>query len=910
LKIKKLVINVSFIQKKSRIAMPNPCACTGNRGIAKGVKWLSYFVLGFQDIDKTKLMVVGGKGANLGELSKIEGIRVPDGFCISTETFKRIMGEASSINELLDQLSHLMVKDRDKISELSGEIRLRLEGTAIPQDIHEEITCCLSGLGEKNAYAVRSSATAEDLPTASFAGQQDTYLNIIGKEAILKHISKCWASLFTERAITYRLQNGFDHRKVHLSVVVQKMVFPQAAGILFTADPLTSNRKVLSIDASFGLGEALVSGLVNADSYKVRNGEVIDKKISTKKLAIYALQDGGTKEQEIEPERQNKQALTDEQILSLTRMGRKIEKHFACPQDIEWCLADDTFYIVQSRPITTLYPIPEVNDGENHVYVSVGHQQMMTDPMKPLGLSFFLLTTPAPMRKAGGRLFVDVTHMLASPDSRETILGTLGQSDPLIKDALMTILERRDFIKSSPDDKKEPSPSKSNEVVSPAGFRLQIENDPTIVSDLIKRSQTSIEELKLNIQRSSGMDLFDFILEDIQQLKNILFDPQSSAVIMAAMDACVWINEKMEKWLGEKNVADTLSQSVPNNITSEMGLALLDVADVIRPYPEVIDYLQHVKDDNFLEKIAKFDGGQVVQKAIYAYLNKYGMRCVGEIDITKTRWSERPITLVPMILSNIKNFEPKASHRKFEQGRRVALKKEQELLDGLKQLPDGEQKAKETKRMIDLIQNFIGFREYPKYGMINRYFVYKQALLKEAEQLVQAGVIHEKEDMYYLTFEELCEVVRTNKLDYQIISKGQDEYKLYEKLTPPRVITSDGETLSGEYKRENLPVEAIVGLAVSSGVIEGRARVILKLENTDLEDGDILVTSFTDPSWTPLFVSIKGLVTEVGGLMTHGAVIAREYGLPAVVGVENATKLINDGQRIRVNGTEGYIEIL
>ncbi|ODA40509.1 Phosphoenolpyruvate synthase [Desulfosporosinus sp. BG] len=263
-----------------------------------------------------------------------------------------------------------------------------------------------------------------------------------------------------------------------------------------------------------------------------------------------------------------------------------------------------------------------------------------------------------------------------------------------------------------------------------------------------------------------------------------------------------------------------------------------------------------------------------------------------------------------MILSNLKNQEPNAGKGKFEQGRRVALKKEQELLDRLQQLPDGEQKAKETKRMIDLIRNFIGYREYPKYGMVNRYFVYKQVLLKEAEQLVQVGVIHEKEDIYYLTFEELREVVRTNKLDYQIIFLRKDEYKLYEKLTPPRVITSDGEIITGEYKRENLPSDALVGLPVSSGVIEGRARVILNMEDADLEDGDILVTSFIDPSWTPLFVSIKGLVTEVGGLMTHGAVIAREYGLAAVVGVENATKLIKDGQRIRANGTEGYVEIL
>jgi len=866
---------------------------------------MSSLVLGFQEIEKTQLLLVGGKGLNLGELSKIQGIQVPEGFCITTVGYQKAIEQNETFQALLDQLTMLKIEDRDQIGEISKKIRQIIMEVKIPSDVAKAVADYLSQFGDEHAYAVRSSATAEDLPHASFAGQQDTYLNIIGKEAILQHIGKCWASLFTDRAVIYRLQNGFDHSQVYLSVIVQRMVFPKASGILFTADPITSNRKLLSIDAGFGLGEALVSGLVSADCYKVLEGEIVEKLIATKKLAIYGRKEGGTETKQLDPDQQKTQTLTDQQILQLSRIGRQIEAYFGSPQDIEWCLVDNIFYIVQSRPITTLYPIPETDDEENHVYISVGHQQMMTDPIKPLGLSFFLLTTPAPMRKAGGRLFVDVTHQLASPVSRNILLNAMGQHDPLMKDALMNIIERGDFIKSLPNDNKTPNPTKGN-----TDMLEQIENNPSIVSDLIKRSQTSIEELKHNIQTKIRTDLFDFILEDIQELKKILFDPQSSAVFMAAINASSWINEKMNEWLGEKNAADTLSQSVPNNITSEMGLALLDVADVIRPYPEVIDYLQHVKDDNFLDELVNFDGGQEARNAFNAFLNKYGMRCAGEIDITKTRWSEKPITLVSMILGNIKNFEPNARKRKFEQGRQEALKKEQELLDRLKQLPDGEQKAKETKRMISLIRNFIGYREYPKYGMINRYFVYKQPLLKEAEQLVQEGVIHEKEDIYYLNFEELREVVRTKILDYQIISKRKDEYKLYEKLTPPRVITSDGEIIAGEYKRENLPFEAIVGLPVSSGVIEGRARVILKMEDADLEDGDILVTSFTDPSWTPLFVSIKGLVTEVGGLMTHGAVIAREYGLPAVVGVDNATKLIKDGQRIRVHGTEGYIEIL
>ncbi|WHY16872.1 phosphoenolpyruvate synthase [Paenibacillus sp. G2S3] len=871
---------------------------------------MNSLVIGFQEVEDTQLLLVGGKGLNLGLLSSIEGIKVPEGFCVTSVGYQQAIEQNEIYQALLDQLSMLTVEDREQIGEISKKIRQLIMEVEIPSDVVTAVTHYLSQLGDEHAYAVRSSATAEDLPHASFAGQQDTYLNIIGQQAILQHISKCWASLFTDRAVIYRIQNGFDHRQVYLSVIVQKMVFPQASGILFTADPMTSNRKLLSINASFGLGEALVSGLVSADCYTVQEEEIVDKMIANKKLAIYGLKEGGTESRNIDLDQQKTQTLTEQQIIQLARIGREIEAYFGYPQDIEWCLDHDTFYIVQSRPITTLYPIPETNDQDNHVYVSVGHQQMMTDPMKPLGLSFYLLTTPAPMRTAGGRLFVDVTAKLSSPVSRTMVIDALGKSDPLIKDALMTIVAREDFIKSSPDVKNVPSPSKNNIGLSPADPQAQIEIDPAIVTDLIKISQTSIEELQRGIQTKTGAELFDFILEDLQELKKILFNPQSTKVFMTAMNASSWINEKMYEWLGEKNAADTLSQSVPNNITSEMGLALMDLADVIRPYPEVIEYLQHVQDDIFLDGLVKFDGGKETQDAFYDYLSKYGMRCTGEIDISRTRWSEKPTILVPMILSNIKNFKPNASHRKFEQGRQEALNKEQELLNRLKQLPDGEQKAKETKRMTDLIRNFIGYREYPKYGMISRYFVYKQYLLKEAEQLVQAGVIHEKEDIFYLSFEELHEVVRTNKLDNLIISNRKEDYKLYEKLTPPRVITSDGEIIVGKYKRGNLPAEAIVGLPVSSGVIEGRARVILNIEDAVLEDGDVLVTTFTDPSWTPLFVSIKGLVTEVGGLMTHGAVIAREYGLPAVVGVENATNLIKDGQRIRVHGTEGYIEIL
>jgi rifampicin phosphotransferase len=860
------------------------------------------YVLSLEEIGKTQVALVGGKGPHLGELSRIEGIRVPAGFCVTTDAFRRIMTTVPWIDDQLDRLSRLDPDDRQAIRTLSAEIRRTLEGIAIPDDLAAAITRSVTRLGEQAAYAVRSSATAEDLPTASFAGQQDTYLNVVGSAAILRHVSRCWASLFTERAVTYRLRNGFDHRKVHMAVVVQQMLFPDAAGTLFTADPVTSSRKLASVEASFGLGEALVAGLVNPDVFKVRDGEVVAKAIAAKQRAVHASPAGGTQELAIEPQRQEQPALADAQVVRLAQLGRRIEAHFGRPQDIEWCLVDDGFQIVQSRPITTLFPIPESGDQENHVYVSVGHQQMMTDPMKPLGLSFWQMTTPAPMAEAGGRLFVDVTQRLASPASRAGLLEALGRSDPLTGDALQTILERDGFIRPLPDEGP-PGPLFG---CAPA----PIETDPAIVTELIGRNQASIAASERDIRTKSGEALLDFIQADIQELKRILFDPQSHQVFMSAMEATWWLNERLEAWLGEKNAADTLTQSVPHNVTSEMGLALLDVADVIRPHPDVVAFLHHVEDEGFLDELSKLSGGREARDAIEAWLEKYGMRCVGEIDITRPRWSERPTTLVPVILGNIKNFEPGASARRFEQGRQEAWAKEQDVLERLRALPDGERKYEETKRMIDRVRTFIGYREYPKYGMVSRYFVYKQALLKEAERLVQAHVLREKEDIFYLTFRELHDVVRTNQVDDQLIRQRKDAFRSYQALTPPRVLTSDGEAISGTYRRVDVPVGALAGLPVSAGTIEGRARVILDMAEADLEAGDILVTAYTDPSWTPLFVTIKGLITEVGGLMTHGAVIAREYGLPAVVAVEHATRLIRDGQRIRVHGTDGYIEIL
>jgi pyruvate,water dikinase len=832
-------------------------------------------VLRLREIDATQVALVGGKAAGLAELSRIEGIHVPDGFCVTTDAFRHAVATAPSLDTLLARLASLPPDDRAAIRALSAEIRATIEALAVPEDLAAAIAGELADLGDPGAWAVRSSATAEDLPSASFAGQHDSYLGLVGLASILEHVRRCWGSLFSERAVTYRLRQGIDAGSAAMAVVVQRMVPAQAAGVLFTADPVSGNRRASVIEAIPGLGEALVSGRVNPEVYRVGDGE------------------------QTEPHRSG--ILTDAQVALLAALGRRIEGHFGRPQDIEWCLADGELWFVQSRPITTLFPIPVAKGPERHVYVSVGHQQMMTDAMRPLGLSFWQMTTPRPMAEAGGRLFVDVTQILASPASRAGFLDMAGRSDPLTRDALETLVERGDVV--LPDADAPPwSP--------PAAGPQPIETGPALVSELIEQTQASIDAAKRQIATLSGPALLGFISDDMQELRRVLFGPRSHQAIMAGMEATWWLNDHLEAWLGERNAADALSQSAPHNVTSEMGLALLDVADTIRPHPAVVAYLEQGPDDDFLEELPGYGGGSEARNAIRGWLQRYGMRAIGEIDITRPRWSERPGMLLPTLLGHVRNFEPGEAARRIERGRRRASAKETELLGRLHALPDGDAKATETQRMIERLRTFIGYREYPKYGMVSRYFVYKQALLGEADCLVRAAVFRAPDDIFDLTFEELSEVVTSGHADDALISRRRDEFTSYQALVPPRVLTSDGEMLRGSYRRDDLPPGVLAGLAVSSGTVEGRARVVLDIAEAQLEPGDILVTAYTDPSWTPLFVGIAGLVTEVGGLMTHGSVIAREYGLPAVVGVSDATRLIRDGQRIRVDGSEGYVTVM
>lgn len=859
------------------------------------------------EIDGTMIGLVGGKGANLGVLAAHAGITVPEGFCVTTAAYRKATERNDRFAQLLDRIGELNAHEKDSISETSGAIRSVLEQIELDDEISREITEALSRYGEDQAFAIRSSATAEDLPDASFAGQQDTFLNIRGTDAVLTHVLKCWASLFSDRAVTYRIRNRFDHRTVLLSVVIQKMVPAEVSGILFTADPVSSDRKTLVINAGRGLGEALVSGIATPDTYKIRNGTIVLKRTGAQAREVRLAPGGGTVETATEV--RTGQALSDDEIFRLAELGRTIETVFGFPQDIEWCLSEGEFSVVQSRPITTLFPAPESPDGVKRVYMSSGHMQVMTDPILPLGMSMFELASFFPLDKAGGRLFVDITFDLTTPMGRRMVKQKVDNMDPLMASAVRKVLADTGYIKTLPKGKGNLLKNASVLPWLREAMRIYRKNDPSIIDTMILRNEAELERLENDLRGRSGDAVFEFILNDRTALKEALFDAVIFGAVLASQFASGRLSGNAEKLLGEKNLTFALSRSVEHNVTSEMGLSLAGVADIVRRYPEVREYLRNAEDERFFEGLSGLPGGAETAEAIRVFLRKYGMRCPAEIDITRPRFGEKPTQLVPLILSDVELLKPGEHREVFEQGKREALKLAQEIVSRLREI-NGARAARKVEKAIGVFRNFVGVREYAKYYWMRRLAIYKRALVLEAENLAGAGVLHEAEDAYYLYFDEFRAAVKTGRADLSVIGKRKAEYAGFETLTPPRIILSDGEVPPGEYGERGIPEGALAGVPVSPGVVEGRARVVESLSEADLEEGDILVTVFTDPSWTPVFLSIAGLVTEVGGEMSHGAVITREYGLPAVVGVENATKLIRDGRRIRLNAAEGYVELL
>lgn len=823
------------------------------------------FILKIHDKTAASLGMSGGKGASLSRLSQLSTVNVPNGFIITTEFFRKYIFPV--------------------VKEAKGDVKRAVAELTLPAEAEELIQSAYADMGGNVSVAVRSSATAEDLPAASFAGQQDTFLNVSGFEAVKKAVNNCFASLYNERAISYRAKNKFDESEVQMAVVVQKMVNAKAAGVMFTADPMTSDRFTVVIEAVEGLGEDLVSGRKTPITWTIKDG--IKQK------------SGGNP------------CLTEAQITALVNIGKEIEREYGCPQDIEWCFDGGQFHIVQSRAITTLFPCPHSPDGFKRCFISVGHLQMMTDTMLPLGISLWeMISETVKVTEIGGRPYMDITHNLNSPVGKALVRQKLSNSDELMNSAFNQVMARKDYMSSIPRGQKSDFaiPKGFSKIVF-TGFRIYRKNDPSIIDRYNRRMEASIDKTRDELSILTGRAAIEYILNDSDDLMKSLMDPEGMGPLMVTFYLTKSIDKAGKVLLGRDNISVDVSKSIKGNITSEMGFYVSRIADAARDFPDVVKYIKTSGDLFNLQELRKQQGGVGAAKAFQAFFSRYGMRCPGEIDIAKPRFAEEPSKILPTVLADIKL--PKGhAEQKFRQGKQESDTAVEALVFAAKQ-KWGAGKSKKLAKQLSFYRNFLGLRESPKYYWMKRNWEYKKAIMRESEKLVRAGRLRRAEDVYYLRLPELADLFAGKyEPDYEKIDVLRADYEKYDALTPPRLMFSDGEVVEGEYKR-NVPKGALPGLAVSSGVVVGRARVILNIKDAGkIEKGDILVTKFTDPSWTPVFISIGGLVTEVGGMATHGAVITREYGLPAVVSVIDATKHIKDGDQIRLNGNKGYVEIL
>ncbi|WP_285104461.1 phosphoenolpyruvate synthase [Paenibacillus sp. UMB4589-SE434] len=875
-------------------------------------------ILHLEQVNRTHLPFVGGKGSNLGELIQAK-FSVPPGFCVPTSAYDSVIKQSDRMSCFYTELDRLQVQDAAAIRRVSQDMQQHILGLSIPSDLMTAILDAWYQMGEHGVYAIRSSATAEDLPTASFAGQQDTLLNVKGEQQLFEAIRQCWSSLFTERAIAYRIRNGFDHRAVRIAVIIQRMIIPEVAGVMFTADPVTGHRGTISIDASFGLGEALVAGLVTPDLYQVRHGAIVKKQVSRKQTTVLPRDNGGTVIERVPDHKQMVQALSDEQIVVLAQLGEQIQHHYGSAQDIEWCLSEGQFFIVQARPITSLFPIPIVGDDRLRVFCSFGHLQMMTDVMSPAAISLWKV----PMERgssddnrvdsfleAGGRLFMDMTHTLQSGLGGKIMLQILGKMDALIGNAAKQLMDRipaQEAPSLHQDQMAELIPILATQVLKDL-----FDGDGKVAyAEVEGNAQDSLELCRQQLQASQGANKITYIQQNCEFVFQN-FMSKDFHYMMAAVVAQQLLELLAKWWEFDSGELITLNKSLPYNVTGEMGLELGDLADIARAYPELADYLRHAPEPGFMEGLAAVDGGTEFKAAFERWLVRYGPRCPGEIDIARIRWSERPYMLISSIVGHMDSVKQGEHRERFQQGEVAADRAAAHILSQVRSREDGLFKERIISRLITVYRSFMGLREHHKFVLVRHFWHYKRALLDLADSFITQGILQQRDDIFYLTLPEMKAVISGSmQQDIQsLIMTRKESYRHYRRLHPPRVMTSEGEIIEGRMDSGDAPVGSLIGTPVSPGVVEGKARIILDPSTAALKAGEILIAPYTDPGWTPLFLQAKGLITEIGGVMTHGAVVAREYGIPAVVGIERATTRIQNGDWIRLDGTQGHVMVL
>lgn len=882
------------------------------------------------------LETAGGKGLNLARLTRA-GFPVPRGFIVPTGAYRAFVAANTLQAVIAAALEKVQAQDASALEAASAKIRAAFSAGKLPAETEAAIRAAYA-VFEDAPVAVRSSATAEDLPDLSFAGQQDTYLNIHGANALRKAVVDCWSSLWTARAIGYRMRNQIAHDEAALAVVVQEMVQSDVSGVLFTANPLTGLRSETVIDATLGLGEALVSGQVEPDHYVVATtrGEIVSKTIGEKKISTRGKKGGGVKT--VKEKAAATQALPDDEIRQLATLGQKVQQEYGAPQDIEWAFADGKLYLLQARAITSLFPIPEHDPSVLTIWFSFGAVQGLLGPITPLGRDAIRnimagmaarLGSKTPPEElsafapAGERIWIKISDVLRHPVGQRVMRVFMGFIEPGAAQIVQGLAAEAQTEAGS-------GKIKLSTVHTLAGFFLPIlaRAIGNLLTPVRGRAafDADIDSYLSTAHIDPAPDRFGRLANVTAYMRQRIAGafpfllPRFIPVFVPSMAGLNLLNEIAGE---NRALALEVTRGLPDNITTQMDLMLWETASAIRADAESAETFRKADAAALARHYLEGSLPAAAQAALARFMEKYGMRGVGEIDFGQPRWREEP-TAVMHTLQSYLNINPEAAPDVvFARGEKAAQEAIEKLAALARKQPGGFVKEKLVRGAARRIRTLMGARESPKFFAIRTMGIARKALLEVGQEFVAAGTLERADDLVFLYLSELEELSRENNFsrghlenpkrkDWQALIR--ERRAVYEREARrrqvPRILVSDGRAFYEGVGAATDGEGVITGSPVSPGVVEGTVRVVFDPNTTQLAPGEIMVCAGTDPAWTPLFMAAGGLVTEVGGMMTHGSVVAREYGIPAVVGVHQATTRLKDGQKIRLDGTTGKIMIL
>ena len=846
------------------------------------------FIKHFSEIDETDLPDVGGKGLNLGKLT-IAGFQVPQGFCVTTDAYRF-------------SVQHLSEQNASTIKEL-----------VLSPELAAEILTAWEKL-QTATVAVRSSATAEDLAEASFAGQQDTFLNVTSDE-LLDALKACWASLWSERAVAYRQTQGIPDEGLAMAVVVQEMCEADVSGVLFTVSPFRAD--VAIVESNWGLGESVVSGAITPDSFHIarETGEVLKKNIATKREMVTA---GGVGE--VLSKKQDVPSLTDVQLTELTQLGMQVETLYGQPMDIEWALADGQFVLLQARHITTSSEPTDPTSGTDKKSVEKLRQaeiQKLDAQTETHGTIWChhniaeVLPAPLPMTWTIVKEFMSGVGGLGKayrslgfhPSKRVDAEGILD----LICGRVYVNLNREaelhfdgfpfahDFnaLKQHPQQAMY-AQVKTDITRSAASFWLKL---PLHIIRM-SRAEIRLRRVRLDFDRLLTEEVFPAFQGEVEAERERSDADLSDAELVARFQT--WRAKTLDDFAPKALTTTLLAGFSLQRLEAALQKHLADETAAKVLASRLISGVSGNLTVETNEKLWQVAGGDL---ALTDFLKDYGHRAVDEFELAQPRWRE-DTTYLGQVIASFKQEASSAearqehvSHFARQAEQRAAAESELSAILG-----DKANLRKQIESELDFTRRYMSFRETAKFYLMLGYEQIRRALLELDNRYELDGGI------FYLVPDELARLINGDDFG-DIIATRKTERKLMLQIEMPDVIFSDAlEQIGAPVSID--AAETYTGVGVSAGVAIGKARVLLAPSNVNPSDRDyILVCPSTDPAWTPLFLHAAGLVMERGGILSHGAVVAREYGVPAVANIPNATQRIADGQELQVDGNKGIVSI-